>query len=451
MKFSSINRRLNTNERIIAKNTVVAMVLRGLGIFVSFAMTPAFIRYFNNNEVLGLWFTILSVLIWIMNFDLGIGNGIRNFLVKALTDNDRIEARRVISSGFISVGVLSAVFLIGGLVFLYIINLNWLFNISPLTITNETLLWSSACVYIGIVISFFLTNVKTVFYALQSSYVNNILSFISSILMLIYVLLFRFTDSNEALKAISLVYVLIINVPVLLAGIWVFMKKMRDCIPTLRFVTYTATKNVLSLGMVFFMCQIFYAMIMNTDQFLITKFYGPLYTADYTFYYRVVMFLATVSTLALTPTWAVVTKACQEKDYKWLCKLFRVIKLSALGLMILEFALIPCIQFIMNIWLGKGQINVEIPVAFSFAVFASTFIYSGMLSTMVCGLGRMKLQLYSYGVAVAVKFVVVGLLYETFGWQMVVWINAIVLGLFCFVELFDLVRYFSHMKQTTVS
>lgn len=251
MKFSSINRRLNTNERIIAKNAVVAMVLRGLGIFVSFAMTPAFIRYFNNNEVLGLWFTILSVLIWIMNFDLGIGNGIRNFLVKALTDNDRIEARRVISSGFISVGVLSAVFLIGGLVFLYTINLNWLFNISPLTITNETLLWSSACVYIGIVISFFLTNVKTVFYALQSSYVNNILSFISSILMLIYVLLFRFTDSNEALKAISLVYVLIINVPVLLAGIWVFMKKMRDCIPTLRFVTYTATKNVLSLGMVF--------------------------------------------------------------------------------------------------------------------------------------------------------------------------------------------------------
>lgn len=111
-------------------------------------------------------------------------------MVKALTDNDHIEARRVISSGFISVGVLSAVFLIGGLVFLYIINLNRFFNISPLTITNETLLWSSARVYIGIVIAFFLTNVKTVFYALQSSYINNILSFISSILMLIYVLLF---------------------------------------------------------------------------------------------------------------------------------------------------------------------------------------------------------------------------------------------------------------------
>lgn len=119
--------------------------------------------------------------------------------------------------------------------------------------------------------------------------------------------------------------------------------------------------------------------------------------------------------------------------------------------MILKFALIPCIQFIMNIWLGKGWINVEIPVAFSFAVFASTFIYSGMLSTMVCGLGRMKLQLYSYGIAVAVKFVVVGLLYETFGWQMVVWINAIVLGLYCIVQQIDLDRYFSHMKQTTVS
>ena len=57
---------------------------------------------------------------------------------------------------------------------------------------------------------------------------------------------------------------------------------------------------------------------------------------------------------------------------------------------------------------------------------------------MVCGLGRMKLQLYSYGIAVAVKFVVVGLLYETFGWQMVVWINAIVLGLYCIVQQIDL-------------
>jgi len=34
---------------------------------------------------------------------------------------------------------------------------------------------------------------------------------------------------------------------------------------------------------------------------------------------------------------------------------------------------------------------------------------------------------------------------------MVVWINAIVLGLYCIVQQIDLDRYFSHMKQTTDS
>lgn len=63
-------------------------MVKGLSIIVTFATTPLFIHYFNNNEILGIWYTLLSILIWFLNFDLGIGNGIRNNVVKAIANND---------------------------------------------------------------------------------------------------------------------------------------------------------------------------------------------------------------------------------------------------------------------------------------------------------------------------------------------------------------------------
>lgn len=88
MKLLKIVKNLNPNEKIIVKNTFWAFVVKGGALVVSLFTTPAFIRYFNNNTILGVWYTLLSVLIWFLNFDLGLGNGIRNNLVKAYAEND---------------------------------------------------------------------------------------------------------------------------------------------------------------------------------------------------------------------------------------------------------------------------------------------------------------------------------------------------------------------------
>lgn len=103
--FSIINRLRNTgqNNKIILKNSVGAFAINGASLLVSLASAPALIHYFNNNEVLGIWFTMLSVLVWFLNFDLGIGNGIRNQLTKDLTLKDEISAKTTISSGFLRV------------------------------------------------------------------------------------------------------------------------------------------------------------------------------------------------------------------------------------------------------------------------------------------------------------------------------------------------------------
>ena len=79
------------NNKGIVTNVVAAFGIKGLGMIVNMLSMPLYIDYFNDNMVLGLWFTILTVVNWILSFDVGIGNGLRNHLTKALAEKDYEE------------------------------------------------------------------------------------------------------------------------------------------------------------------------------------------------------------------------------------------------------------------------------------------------------------------------------------------------------------------------
>jgi O-antigen/teichoic acid export membrane protein len=190
----------------------------------------------------------------------------------------------------------------------------------------------------------------------------------------------------------------------------------------------------MGVGSIFFICQITYMFIMNTNEFIISNVFGPQYTTDYTFYFKISGLVSTVITLALTPMWSIVTKALAEKNYSWLNKLYKLLKLAGLGATLLEFLLIPFLQPIMDIWLGDASININYITALAFACLGSVFIYTGLLSTIVCGMARMRLQTISYTIGMIVKFVIVYLLVKFGGgWDVVVWSTAIVLFIYCII------------------
>lgn len=433
---------MSVNDKIVVKNTFFAFLIKGLALSISLLSTPAFIKYFNNNAILGIWYTLLSVLIWFLNFDLGIGNGIRNSLVKALTLNDRREAKCIISSGMVSVAVVSIFLSIGGFLILLNGDLNVFFNISRDLISQQTLFISTMCVFAAIMLRFILTTVSSIFYALQMSSVNNFLSLCVSCLQLLYVLTIHFDDPETALLNLSLAYMIISNLPVLIAGIIVFMTKLKDCKPNIHFADKLHIKNVLKIGGIFFVCQILYMLIVNTNEFFITKFFGPEFTTEYTFYYKLSSLVSMIVTLAMTPIWSIVTKAMTEGNWKWLSALIK--KIQCIGLIVigLEFLIIPFLQFIMNIWLREATISVNYSIAVAFACFGSVFVYSSMLSTIVCGLARMRLQAICYSIGVFFKFVfIIGLSKITDNWSIVVWSNFILLLPYCVVQQIDLNNY----------
>ena len=154
-----------------------------------------------------------------------------------------------------------------------------------------------------------------------------------------------------------------------------------------------------------------------------------------------------IVTLALTPIWSVVTKAMAEKNFTWLSKLYKIIVIAGVGTCVLQFLLVPCMQFIMNIWLGDDSISVNYIIAIAFACFGSVFVYSSMLSTVVCGLARMKLQAICYGIGIVFKFIFIFVATKYVNnWNIVVWSNTIILLPYCIVQQIDLNRYFKKQK-----
>lgn len=436
-------RKSGENSKILIKNTSGAFVVKGLSLVVSLLTTPAFISYFNDNQVLGVWYTLLSCLIWFLNFDLGIGNGIRNQLVKDFASGDKKSIRETLSSGFISVLITTLALSLIGVVIIYNSNLNLLFGIDENILSQRTLLLSTSLIFIGIMLRFLLTTVSSVFYALQKSAVNNFLGLCVSILQFLFVFFFHFDNNEEALIYLSAAFIAISNLPTIIAGGLIFFKSLRDCFPSLNFVTKNRVRQVVGIGMVFFLCQILYMLLVNTNEFLVTYFYGSEYTAEYTFYYKLTSVISMMVTLAITPIWSVVTKAQAEKNYIWLNSLYSKIKIFGLVAILLQFLVVPFLQLIMDLWLGINTVEVSIPTAIAFACFGGCFVYSSLLSTIVCGLARMKTQAICYGVGVALKFIIIGVANaHSVKWDIVVWSNVAVLLPYMIIQQIELNKYF---------
>ena len=440
MKILVRYKKLNINNKIVLKNTFFAFLIKGGALIISFLTIPAFIKYFNNNAVLGVWYTLLSVLIWFLNFDLGIGNGVRNELVKALNKKDYNLAKYIISSGIFSTAVVTTILSIIGITALSLINLNNIFNISEEIISPTVLTVSSICIFIAIMLRFLLTIVNSLFYALQKSAVNNFLSFCVSILQLIFVVIFHFENIEKGLIILSIAYLFISNLPVIIAAIVVFSTQLRMCKPDLNYINKKYIKAVMRVGGIFFICQILYMIIINTNEFLITKLYGPEYTTEYTFYYKLTSLIAMGISLTMTPIWSVVTKAMVELDWGWLNRLYTKVKWAGGLVIVLQFMLVPVLQNIMDLWLGRGILDVDYSIALAFACFGSVFVYSSMLSTIVCGMARMKLQAVFYFVGIIMKFmfIVSGVIN---GWSIVIWSNVIALLPYCIAQQLELDRY----------
>lgn len=440
-------KKADSNTKSIFGNIFGAFAVKGGALVISLFSTPAFMRYFDDQAVLGVWYTVLSVITWVLSFDLGIGNGLRNKLVPAIASGDMEKTRKYISSGYIMLGAVSLLVTIVGLLLSGFVSWNGVFNISQEVIRPAVLLKVVRCVFVGIMTQFFLRIITSILYALQKSAVNNLLSLCTSILQLSFVLLAPDRGSEANIIMLSYAYMFFSTLPLLVATVVVFSTRLKGCFPRFKYFENQLAKSVLTLGGIFFACQILYMLIANTNEFLISNYASPDDVVPYHIYYKLFSLVGMIFTISLSPVWSAITKAIAEGKYAWFKKLFKTLRFAAAAAVIFEFLLIPFLQLILNIWLAEKSFEVNYLYAVVFACYGSVFIYQSVLSTIVCGIGKMKLQFWFYLIGIVIKFGIIhfgSMLFQS--WVIVVAANVIILLPYCIAQQISLNRYIKKLE-----
>jgi hypothetical protein len=90
-------------DRKLLLNIFGSVILKGLSLVVGLANIPIFLGYFTNQNILGVWFAILSVLAWILAFDLGVANSADHRVKYNLIDGSRcMFSRHLLPCGWAS-------------------------------------------------------------------------------------------------------------------------------------------------------------------------------------------------------------------------------------------------------------------------------------------------------------------------------------------------------------
>ncbi len=425
------------DERNLLVNIGVAFAVKGASLFISLFSMPLYIKYFENDEVLGLWYTILSLFSWISICDLGLGNGLRNRLTEVLAVGDTEKARRCVSSTYVALAVIILPIALLGVFLLGFVDLNSFFNVDASIVSTDTMHTAVVILFLGVCFSFVLKTINSVVYAIQKASFNNVLALITSVIPLIYIFFFKGKDMEGNLIALTIVHALAVNLPLLAASFMLFRSKiLRSCVPSLKFYDKATAKSMLGFGVQFFLAQIFFMFLTNTNEIIITSFFSASDVVEYSIYYRLFTVVGSLFMLALTPLWSKVTKDLAQKKFEKIRKTNRVLYVLSALAMLGEFLMVFFCQFLINIWLRDEAISIFYPTAFIFAFYGGMYIFNVVLTTVANGMADLRTQIVFYGIFTLLKIPVIYFLSAAFNnWNVVVLYNGVSFFVFCIFQL----------------
>lgn len=393
----------NHDSKLLIKNIVGSFVVKGFAIVVGLFTMPVYLSYFSDTQVLGIWFTLVSMLNWILNFDLGIGNGLRNKLIIPIIQKDNNEIRKYISSAYFMIGIISIIVILIGNYVIGLSDWNNILKIKNTTISNIILIKSIRILYVGVILQFFLKIITSILFALQKNILPSFLSLFSTITLLIYMILYKSSDMQSNLINLCFVNILAVNLPLFLATLYVFTSIMKDSVPKVKYYVKEYAFSIMKLGGLFFWIQISLMILNSTNQFLITRLYGPEYVVEYQIYFKLFYLFVTLFSLITNPVWSAVAKAWAENQVTWITNVFKKLIVFSIGGGVGCICLIFLLQPIIDIWLGANAIKVNYFYALVFMIEVFIMMFTNSITCIANGINKLKTQLICNTVAAIIK------------------------------------------------
>jgi O-antigen/teichoic acid export membrane protein len=337
----------------------------------------------------GVWLTISSILLWIDNMDIGLGNGMRNKLAAYLAHDEKLKARILVSSSF---AMLTFIVIPIMLVFvgLIVVSNNYhLLNIDSALISNL-----DQILIISVILAFttFIFKLTGNFYmGLQLPAISNLLIATGQTLAIAgtYVLYLSGSHSLLHIALVNLVSPLFVYA---VAYHYTFYFKYPHLRPSMSLVSIKESKNVISIGLQFFMIQIASVILFMTSNILISKLFSPALVTPYQITYRYFSIMLVVFTVICMPFWNATTDAYARNDIQWIRRTERKLNMLMVYGFLALVIMVLLSNYVYSIWVGN-KVNIPIHLSASIALYFFILIVSLRYSVILNGLNILRIQL----------------------------------------------------------
>ncbi len=381
----SIMRSTNIDQfsRAVHKNSTLNVMLRGVGVGFSLLLTRINISYLGIS-IYGLWATIASVSSWANFCDLGISNGLRNKLAKAVADGDEKSQNDLIASAVL---VLSKISIVLYVVLSVVSELLFFLGIiqsslrAPMYITNFFF-----CVSLVLGIS------RSIAYSYQRSWLASLAQTSTTILQIIGVALLLAISVHPNLIAFACIN----GVASILGNLIIILILKKGS--GLSFVTTNPIEasrgnEIIDIGVRFFVLQLCGLILYATDNVIINKLFDSGQVTKYSVITSVYTTGGQFFSLLLVSLWSAVTYASVKQEYNWIIKEINTLKrlwvVFACGVIVVS----ALFNNIVDIWLGESILHYDFGLIGVFAVYSLLNAFGSIYVNVANGLGRVKQQM----------------------------------------------------------
>ena len=388
--MQKLSRLINSRDSNIKLNIILSFMLKFLGLGLSLFLVPLTIGYLNNEQY-GIWMTLLSIISWVSFSDIGLGNGLRNKLTESLSKNELEKSREYISTAYAAMSVIIFVLL---LILLCVVPfLNWQNIFNTKSISNTKLINLVIVVLVFFLGNFILSLYNQLYYAKQQSSMTGIGQLLINIISIVNVLILRKISSGDILY-LGFSYGISMILPSIFLT-YLFFKKNTKLRPAFRYIKISRFKDIIGLGVKFFIIQIAYVVYFGTNNIIIAQVCGPSEVTKYNIVFKLFSIVTIGHTLLVTPLWSAYTEAYVKGDINWVRKTLR--KMSVL-LIPIAIGLVFMTIFssnIFEIWLGNNDVKIDSLLVITMAISTFITVWSNVYVYFLNGVNEIDLQMYN--------------------------------------------------------
>ena len=383
------------------KNIIASFIVKGFSIIIGFLLIPLTLDYLDKVNY-GIWLTLTAFLGWFTFFEIGLGNGLKNKLAEALAVKDYKLGKIYVSTTYAILGIVVSVVAI--LFFIANFFIDWVIVLNTEEYMSEELTTLAFIIFGFFFLRFVIRLIGIVLAADQRPAIANTFGPIGNFISLILIYILTLTTKGSLLYlawVLSVVPVLVL----IIVSIYFYKNDYKKIAPSFKYVNFKYAKDLLNLGIKFFIIQISALIMFQSSEIIIAQFYGPAEVTPYNIAYKLFSVIMMVFTIIISPFWAAYTEAWVTKDTNWIKNTTKSLLYVWGGMVVLALVLFLVSDIFFDFWIGKDKMKTIIisnRLKAALLLYFLLFTFGGIFNMFINGVGKLAVQMYSLLIGVII-------------------------------------------------